>query len=174
MRKNKAVFLDRDGVINKEIGRHVHSLQEFEILPGVIAGLKALHDQGFLLIIITNQSGLALGYYSETDLEAMHQHLQAQLSKVGMSIAAIYYCNHHPSVSTCLCRKPSSLLVEKALARFKIDPKKSIMFGDKQRDVEAAQGAGVKGVLVEANVDFSLIVSLVKAFDETIFTNGIV
>ena len=148
---NKAVFLDRDGVINRELGRYCENAEEFEILEDVGNAIKMLKDAGFLVIIISNQGGIAKGIYTEDDVMAMHRKLIAHLSSFGTAINDFYYCPHHDSISRCLCRKPSGLLIEKAMAEHKIDPVQSYMIGDSKRDIEAAQNAGVKGILIESN-----------------------
>lgn len=150
----KAIFLDRDGVINRERGDYTWRWQDFEILPGVVEGLKSLQDKGYLLIVITNQAGIAKNLYTKEDVESLHNQLSQELTKSGVELTEIYYCPHHTDFGKCLCRKPGSLLVEKAIARFNVDAKTSIFIGDKPRDIEAAERAGVKGVLVEANTNF--------------------
>lgn len=148
----KAVFLDRDGVINHDVGNYTTSLKEFEVLPGVLDILKKWFDQGYGLIVITNQGGIDKGLFTEDTVTAMHQYLQGLCNLNGFAIDAFYYCIHHPEASgKCLCRKPGSLLVEKALHRFGLKPENCFMIGDRERDVEAAAGAGVKGMLTEQN-----------------------
>lgn len=149
--RRKAVFLDRDGVINRERGEHTWRLEDFEILPQVAEALKALHAAGWLTIVISNQSGVALGLYTLRDVEELHRYLHHRLAEAGTALDAVYYCPHHPDHGRCLCRKPGSLLLERAIARHGIDPARSIMIGDRERDVQAAEAAGVKGALVEAN-----------------------
>jgi len=148
---NKAVFFDRDGVINHDPGDYTYLLDEFIINDGIIPSLKKLSDNGYLLIIITNQGGIAKNIYTHDHVEKIHKYFIDELKKSGIELTEIYYCPHHSDVEKCLCRKPGSLLIEKAIARFNIDPKKSFMIGDKQRDVEAAEGAGIKGIKVELN-----------------------
>jgi D-glycero-D-manno-heptose 1,7-bisphosphate phosphatase len=148
---NKAVFFDRDGVINHDPGDYTYLLEEFKINDGIITSLKKLYDKGYLLILITNQGGIAKGIYKQSHVEAIHAFLNNELKKSGIKLTEIYYCPHHSEVEKCLCRKPGSLLIEKAIARFAIDPKKSFMIGDKQRDVEAAEKVGVKGIKVGLN-----------------------
>lgn len=147
---NKAVFLDRDGVINFERG-YTHLLSDFVILPDVMDVLRILQDKGFLLIIITNQSGVAKELYTENHISVLHAHLLGEFKKNNIVISEIYYCLHHPDVSNCICRKPNSLFVEKGLARFRIDSSKSYFIGDKERDIQAAEKGGVKGILIESN-----------------------
>jgi len=148
---NKAVFLDRDGVINHDPGDYTYNLSEFTLNEGIIENVKRLYEQGYLLFVITNQGGISKKLYTQKDVEEIHNHFKAELKKVGVEISEIYYCPHHSIHENCICRKPNSLMIEKALARFDIDPKKSYMLGDKQRDVECAENAGVKGIKVEIN-----------------------
>lgn len=147
----KAVFLDRDGVLNRERGMHTWTLEDFEVLPGVPEALKRLQDAGHALVVITNQSGIGLGLYGHAEVATLHRYLHAMLAEHGVRLTAILYCPHHPSKGRCLCRKPGSLLLEKAIARYGLDAARSVMIGDRDRDVEAATAAGVRGILVEAN-----------------------
>ncbi len=148
---NKAVLLDRDGVINRERGDYTYRPEDFEVLPDVLPALRVLKEMGYILIIVSNQSGIAKGIFSVADVEKLHTKLVADLKEEGIYIKEIYYCPHHPEIGSCICRKPDSLLVEKALARFNIDPAKSYFIGDKERDVLAGKKAGVKGILIESN-----------------------
>ena len=148
---NKAVFFDRDGVINFDPGDYTYLLNEFKINDGIIPALKKLTENGYLLVIITNQGGIAKQIYTHNEVKAIHQFLEGELKKSNIELTEIYYCPHHSDKEKCLCRKPGSLLIEKAIARFNIDPKNSFMIGDKQRDIEAAEGAGVKGIKVNLN-----------------------
>ena len=157
---NKAVFLDRDGVINKERG-FTYRLEDFEILPDLIATLKKLQDAGYLLIVISNQSGIAKGLYTQVDVEILHSYLSETLRNHGVVLTEIYYCMHHPDIGQCICRKPDSLMIEKSLARFNIDPRQSYFIGDKERDVQAAQKAHVSGILIEANTSLQAITHLI-------------
>lgn len=154
--KNKAVFLDRDGVLNKELGDYVCRVEDFEVLEHNFTTLKQLQDNGYLLIVVTNQGGLAKGWYSEEALAAMHHHLKASYEARGVHFTEIYYCNHHPEYNgKCLCRKPGSLMLEKAVARFEIDPSRSYFIGDRERDVIAGELAGVKGILINSDQPIS-------------------
>jgi D-glycero-D-manno-heptose 1,7-bisphosphate phosphatase len=155
---NKAIFLDRDGVINVERG-FTYRLEDFVILPDLVESLQIFLQSGFLLIVVSNQSGVAKGLYTQADVETIHSFLTNELTKSNIHLSEIYYCIHHPDVSKCICRKPDSLFVEKALARFDIDPSKSFFIGDKDRDVEAAEKAGVKGILIEANSSLKLLLN---------------
>ena len=147
---NKAIFLDRDGVINTERG-YTHRVEDFSILPDVAETLRIFMQRGYLLIVVTNQSGIAKELYRCEDVEAVHRHMTEELGREGIRFEEVYYCKHHPDTGKCICRKPDSLFVEKALARFDIDPAKRYFIGDKERDVQAAAKAGVEGILVESN-----------------------
>lgn len=149
--KNKAIILDRDGVINRERNDYTFRIEDFEILPDVFKALKLLQDAGYLLVIISNQGGIGRGLFKIADTEKMHAYLLDKLKEENIHIEEIYYCVHHPETGSCLCRKPDSLNVEKALARFNIDPALSYFIGDKERDTMAGEKVGVKGILIESN-----------------------
>ena len=158
----KALFLDRDGVINHDPGDYTKSLSEFILLEGVIEAMKSWVDAGYEIIVITNQGGLDKGLYPRENVEAMHQYLQGKCITSGFEILDFYYCPHHPEYSgKCLCRKPGSLMIERAMHKHGIDPNQSLMFGDKQRDIDAAEKAGFKGMIVEINKG----VPLFQSFD---------
>ena len=146
-----AIFLDRDGVVVQERGEHTWRLEDFHILPTVPDALKAIRAAGMFSVLITNQSGIGLGLYGHADVERLHAYLHAHLAQQGAAIDAVYYCPHHPQQGRCLCRKPGSLLLERAIARYGIDPSSSAMIGDRDRDVQAAEAVNVSGILVEAN-----------------------
>ena len=115
---NKCIFLDRDGVINRDNPDYIYKVDEFEILPGVIEGFKKLKENGFLLIVITNQSGITKGIYTTEDMNACHDYFQ-EVS--GNLIEKFYYAPYHPFNTESLTRKPESLMFEKAIAKFDID-----------------------------------------------------
>ena len=147
---NKAIFLDRDGVINKEIG-YVYRLEDFILTDDIIPSLKKFQNAGFIFVIITNQSGIAKALYTHEDVAKIHTHLLSLMKENGIIISEIYYCPHHPDVEPCICRKPDSGMIEKAVARFNIDISRSYFIGDKERDVQAGEKAGVKSILIEAD-----------------------
>lgn len=151
---NKAVFLDRDGVINAEVGNYIMRMDDFVVHPFAIRHIKLLHKNGYKIIVITNQGGIAKGLYSHQALAEMHALL---LHLAEGCIDEIFYCPHHPDYSQCLCRKPDSIMIEKALAKYNIDASQSIFIGDKQRDMDAAAKAGVKGFLIDENQDWGFI-----------------
>jgi len=154
----KALFLDRDGVLNRELGRYVVSVEEFEVLPTVAEALKLASDKGYLLIIISNQGGVAKGLYGMNEVLAMQRIIENSLVSSDVRITEGYYCPHHSDHGECLCRKPQPLMLQKAIARFGIDSKLSHFIGDHQRDMDAATAAGVNGILVPSNSDLLPIV----------------
>lgn len=149
---NKAVFLDRDGTLNVDKG-YLSQIADFEWLPGALAGLKRFHDLGYLLIVVTNQSGVARGYYTEEDVKRLHQWMCADAAKAGVPITACYYCPYLPGAPVAAYdqdsdwRKPKPGMVLQALRDYDIDPAQSLMIGDKERDVASGEAAGVKGYL---------------------------
>lgn len=151
MSMRPAVFLDRDGVINRERGEHTWRVEEFEVLPGVPEAVRTLRAAGYEVIVITNQSGIGLGLHDHAAVEKVHRYLHDMLASQAAHLSAIYYCPHHPTSGRCLCRKPGGLLLERAIARHGIDASRSVMIGDRQRDMDAAASVGVRGILVEAN-----------------------
>ena len=143
--KNKAVFLDRDGVLNEEIGTYVWEPEKFIIIPGVPESLVRLKAAGYYLIAVTNQAGIAKKLYTATEVRACHAKLQ---SACGGIIDALYFSDAHPSVSESILRKPGSGMLEKAVARFKLDVAQCWIVGDRLRDMQAGASIGVRGVLV--------------------------
>ncbi|MCB9168027.1 MAG: HAD-IIIA family hydrolase [Flavobacteriales bacterium] len=137
--------------MNRERGRHTWRLEDVELLPDVAEAVRAGMRHGSRIIVVSNQSGVQLGLYTKADVERVHVYLHDLLAKAGARIDAFFYCPHHPSKGRCLCRKPGSLLLEKAMARYEIRTEGSVMIGDRERDVQAAEAVGVKGVLVMAN-----------------------
>lgn len=159
--KHPAILLDRDGVINHDPGDYTTSLSEFHILPTVMGTLKAWKAAGFKLILITNQGGIAKGRYGHEAVHEIHGHLRSVCRDAGAELDDIFYSPHHPDYGASLSRKPGSLMVERALAKHRLDVQRCWMFGDKARDIECALAAGVKnGVLIEPNAPLSNWVSL--------------
>ena len=160
--KNKAVFLDRDGVLNQEMGDYVCKLADFHILDNFDA-LKTLQDKGYLLLIATNQGGLAKGWYSEDELGKMHSKLKEAYKEHGVEFTDIYYCPHHPDFTgACDCRKPKPGLLLRGIEQYDIDPAQSYFIGDRERDVEAGTAAGVKGILINSDQPISSVLDLIK------------
>lgn len=143
---NRAVFFDRDGVINREVN-YIDSIDKVEILRGISNAIKLLNDNNFKVIVITNQSGLARGYFNERTLGEIHDFIVKELRKESAQIDAIYHCPHHPD-DDCNCRKPRIGLIKKAEKELKIDLKSSFLIGDKVTDIQAGLNAGLKTILV--------------------------
>ena len=160
--KNKAVFLDRDGVLNRELGDYIRRFEDFEVLDNFDA-LKTVQDKGYLLIVATNQGGLAKGWYTEEELAKMHRYLTDAYKQHGVEITDIFYCPHHPNFTgECECRKPKPGLLLQGIAKYNIDPSKSYFIGDRDRDIEAATAAGVKGILIDSNQPLNDVLGLIE------------
>jgi D-glycero-D-manno-heptose 1,7-bisphosphate phosphatase len=149
----KAVFLDRDGTINVE-KHYLIEPDEFEFVPGVPTALKRLQDAGFLLIVVTNQSGVARGYFDMAAVERLHSHMQQLLSQNGVRLSGIYCCPHHPTagvgeyLTDCNCRKGKPGMLQQAARELEIDLQSSFMIGDKEADFLAGLAAGCTSYLV--------------------------
>ncbi|MES2689753.1 MAG: HAD family hydrolase [Bacteroidota bacterium] len=154
----KLVLLDRDGVLNRELGGYVTNTADLEVLPHVVPNLLRLKTMGCRFVVITNQSGIAKSLYTHKGLNEIHQKLVSELEKNGLQLDEIYYCPHHPDFGLCLCRKPLSSMVEKALARYGVRFDEAVMIGDTMRDVEAAQQAGVGTYKINSNENWGWIV----------------
>lgn len=153
MAGQKAVFLDRDGTINVE-KNYLHLIEEFEFIPGVPEAIARLNRAGFLVLVVTNQSGVARGYFSLEDVERLHAHIQAVLPQFGAHIDRFYICPHHPTAGTgefklaCNCRKGEPGLLLQASEELGVDLSVSYMVGDKLADLEAGSRAGCRSILV--------------------------
>jgi D-glycero-D-manno-heptose 1,7-bisphosphate phosphatase len=141
--KRRAVFLDRDGTLIEEVN-YLSRVEDLRLFPFTAEAVKLLKDSGFLVIVVTNQSGIGRGVFDEDSMHAIHEKIQSELS--GM-IDAFYFCPHLPC-DGCNCRKPNIGMIESAMADFEIDPESSWMVGDKKIDVETGKLAGVKTALV--------------------------
>ncbi len=148
----KAIFLDRDGVINRK-GKsyYIFREEEFFFNKGVTDALSYFESRGYLLIVITNQGGIARGIFTESQLEKLHRHMCHKFEQAGITLTDIYYCPHHPDISDCECRKPGTLLFEKAIDKYGIDPKRSYMIGDSEIDIVAAEKMGIKAFRIPVN-----------------------
>ena len=141
----KAVFLDRDGILNQEIGDYVYRPENFIIPEGTADALRSLKEAGYKLIVVTNQGGIGKGLYTTKEMDACHAKLQAACPDM---LDAIYYSPHHGSITRSQLSKPNSLMLEKGIHRFHIDPAQSYLVGDAGRDLEAADKVGIRGILV--------------------------
>lgn len=152
-KKNKAVFLDRDGTINVD-KHYLYKIEDFEFLPGVIDGLRSLQEAGYLLIVVTNQSGIGRGYYTEADFHRLNDWMVQELKLHGVDITAVYYCPHLPDAAVeeyrieCQCRKPKLGMYYQAAEEWNIDFAQSIAIGDHLRDCEICRVEGCKGFLI--------------------------
>jgi len=145
--KNKAVFLDRDGVINFDYG-YIGTVDRFKIIPGVIQALRTLQSYGYLLIIITNQSGIGRKYYTEKDFELVNSHMITLLMNNQVHITDVFHCPHLPE-DKCFCRKPNPGMLIRATKKYNIDIKKSLLFGDNEKDILAGKNIGIeKNILI--------------------------
>ena len=141
---NKALFLDRDGVINIEVN-YLYRIEDFEFMEGIFSLCRRFVDAGYKIIVVTNQSGIARGMYSEEDFERLTAWMIEAFKKQNIEITQVYHCPHHPDFSEkCECRKPRPKMLLDAKKRFNLDMKNSFMVGDKERDIKAGINAGVE------------------------------
>ncbi len=149
----KAAFLDRDGVINREV-EYLHRIEDFEFIEGALEGCRRLQEKGYLLVVITNQSGIARGLYTEDDFQRLNAWMLQRLKEHGVEIAGVYFCPHHPTEGVgpyrteCDCRKPEAGMIEAACREHDLDAAASILVGDKASDAEAGRRAGVGRVFL--------------------------
>lgn len=152
---DKVIFLDRDGTLNAEVN-YLHRTEDLLLLPGVIKAVERFNKAGYTVIVVTNQAGVARGYYTETDVKALHEHMNGVLRQSGAHVDKFYYCPHHPEhgvgayKTDCLCRKPGIGMFEQAEAELPsgIDKAHSYMIGDKLIDTQAGRRYGVRSILV--------------------------
>ena len=154
---NKAVFLDRDGTVNEEVG-YLSDLKQLKVIPGAGAAIRRLNEAGFKVVLVTNQSGVARGYFSESFVLDTHALLEQRLRNEGARFDGIYYCPHHPTkgnsryTTECDCRKPGTGMIDRAARDLNVDVKKSYVVGDKWSDVELGQRAGAHTILVRSGI----------------------
>lgn len=146
-----AAFLDRDGVLNKDTG-YPHKPEQLEWNAGAPEAVRLLNEGGYLVFVVTNQSGVARGYFDEAAVCNFHAHMQSELQSVGAHIDAFYYCPHHPNAAMkdyacrCRCRKPAPGMLEQAAREWPLDLSASFLIGDKDRDIEAAAAFNIRGI----------------------------
>lgn len=154
LRRRRAVFLDRDGVINKDV-HHLNKVADLKLLRGSTEAIKALNRMEYLVVVISNQAAVAKGMLTLEGLDEIHAVLIQRLGARGATVDAIYYCPHHPEGTVkkhairCTCRKPNPGMILKALKKFAIDPKKSFMIGDTTSDILAGKRAKLRTILVK-------------------------
>lgn len=159
---NRAVFLDRDGTINVE-KHYLHKIEDFEFLPEAVDALRMLQDAGYLLIIVTNQSGIGRGYYMIEDFLTLNEWMLKELEKNEVHISKVYYCPHIPNAlvkeyrKSCTCRKPALGMYNRAIEEFNIDLNQSYAIGDKLRDCTICEKSNCKGFLIEKNENTAVI-----------------
>lgn len=141
-KKTKALFLDRDGIINIDYG-HVYKIEDFKFTDFIFDLCKKYQNDGYLLIVVTNQAGIGKGLYTELDFKKLNEHMLKEFKNRGINISKVYYCPHKPE-DNCDCRKPMPGMFLKAIKEFNIDPSISVAIGDKMSDLEAAHSAGIK------------------------------
>ena len=140
---NKALFIDRDGVINVDKG-HVYRIEDFEFSEGIFDLCRQYIDKGFIIIVITNQAGIAKGIYTETDFLILTDWMTRQFQDKGITISKVYHCPHHPDISgPCQCRKPNPGMIQQAVKDFDLNIMECVLIGDKESDLEAGRKAGI-------------------------------
>ena len=178
--KEKACFLDRDGTLNVEVS-YLHEPEKLKLEKYVPEALKLLQDNGFKLIVITNQAGVARGMYEEKDIALVHEKMQEFLKEYGVQIDGFYYCPHHPDFSgKCECRKPGTALLRQAAEDFNIDLSRSYMIGDRLSDIQAGENAcckksflvktgyGIEAAASHADYPFNIAENLFEAAEKII------
>ena len=149
METRNVLFLDRDGVINIDVG-YLSNPAQLEFIPGAIEAMQEAQQRGYDIIVVTNQSGVARGYYTEDDVQALHAEMSRRLEAEGVHILAYYYCPHHPEGTVeaykraCDCRKPNPGMLTKAIEEWNVDVDGSFLVGDKPSDIEAAESIGMR------------------------------
>ena len=160
--KRKTVFLDRDGTINVE-KNYLHKPEDFEFIENAPEAIAMLKENGYQVIVVTNQAGVARGYYTEQDVQRLHEFINEELKKWNTKIDAFYYCPHHPTAGIgkylvdCECRKPKTGMLQRASCEFRVDVEKSWMVGDNWGDIEAGNAFGLKTILVRTGYGEKLI-----------------
>ena len=149
---NKCIFLDRDGVLNVERGDYTFLPEDFKIIDGVSEAIEKIKSSGYLVIVLTNQAGISKGRYTRHQMHDCHTIL---MEKTRFLIDKIYYSPYHPSFSASLSRKPDTLMIEKAIAKFDIDPEASWLIGDRDSDIECGQKMGLQTILITEGKDYA-------------------
>lgn len=161
MRKNKALFLDRDGVINKE-KNYVFKIEDFEFIDGIFHFCEYFQHKGYLIFVITNQAGIARGFYSHEDFSILTDWMTAQFELRNIHLSKVYYCPHHPDITgPCDCRKPNPGMILQAAEEFDLNLGESILVGDYDHDLKAGENAGIlKNYLLRDGSNFKEIIRM--------------
>ena len=155
---NKVIFLDRDGVINREIGNYVSNLKDFVINDGLEQALDIWSREGYSFAIVTNQGGISKALFNTKDIEHINVFLRNWIEARNLNLLTILYCPHHDVIEHCICRKPNSLMLEKIIARYAVSVEHSFMIGDSDRDVQAANRVGLRGFKIKANSNLNELI----------------
>lgn len=167
MNKRPAIFFDRDGVLNVDRG-YICCREELEWMPGAIETIKMLNERDYLVFVVTNQSGIARGFYREEDVYEFHSYMAEEVERQGAVIHSFYFCPHHPEgkiagyATVCKCRKPLPGLIEQACREWSVDLSRSFLIGDRERDLEAANGAGIPGYLFSYGNLYDFVQSILE------------
>ena len=154
----KVVFLDRDGVINKEVGDYVYELESFVLNEGLESALQYWASLGFSFAIITNQGGISKKRYSKEHVYKLNSFLENWFSQRNLNLLCISFCPHHDKLEACTCRKPNSLMLEKMIAKYNVSISDSFLIGDSLRDIQAAEKVGIKGIQIVANTNLNSLI----------------
>lgn len=165
--KKKAIFLDRDGTLNVEVD-YLHEREKMELIPGTVEALRILQDKGYLLIVVTNQSGVARGYFTMREVNEVNEYMEECLSKDGILIQKFYCCPHGAN-DQCNCRKPKTGLYEQAIKEYNIDASRSYLVGDKVTDILAAEPLGAKYGLLLSGHDIEQ--ELLEKYQDSCYSN---
>lgn len=165
--KAKAVFLDRDGVLNVDVD-YLYRIEDLHWITEAPQALACLANLGYKLFVVTNQSGIARGYYTVAEMQRLHTYMQQELHKYGAQIEKFYYCPHHKEGKVakyaieCDCRKPKPGMLLQAMEEYAIDKEQSFLIGDSKRDIEAAQAAGIQGYLFTGGSLLQFVQNIIK------------
>ena len=165
--KAKAVFFDRDGVLNVDVS-YLYKIEDLRWVDGAREALAYLTEQGYKIFVVTNQSGIARGYYTIEEMNKLHEHMQTEIAKYGGKVEKIYFCPHHKEgklaefAIDCDCRKPKPGMLNQAFAEYELDKEACFLIGDSPRDVEAAEAAGIKGYLFKKGNLLDFVKNIVK------------
>ncbi|WP_231037557.1 D-glycero-alpha-D-manno-heptose-1,7-bisphosphate 7-phosphatase [Pectinatus frisingensis] len=163
---NKAVFFDRDGVLNRDIG-YLYRIEDFHWIKGAIESIKKFNERNYYTFVVTNQSGVARGYYTEQDIKILHNWINTQLTKYGAHIDEFFYCPHYEYgiikrySHFCECRKPNPKMIDDACKKYYLNKKMSLLIGDRDSDIICAKNAGIKGYKFVGNDLFDFINNII-------------